>query len=268
MRLGIGSFTYPWAVASTDSAGARLLDARALLRRAGALGVRVVQFADNLPLDRLSEKALDDLGAMAGDMDLRIEVGTRGIDEANLRAYAALAARFGASFVRVVVDRAEDRPHPDDIEKRLEPVLPDLERAGICLAIENHDRLPARVLAGMVERLGFPRVGVCLDTANSLGALDDLDTVLSELARFAVSVHVKDVVARRAPHGLGFAIEGCPAGTGQIDVPKTLDALRRAGRDVSVVLEQWPPSEADLGATVAKEASWAEESIAYLRTLV
>ena len=45
--------------------------------------------------------------------------------------------------------------------------MPEFRAAGIQLAVENHDRFPASVLARLVERLGPDQAGICLDTVNS-----------------------------------------------------------------------------------------------------
>ena len=59
MKLGISSYTYPWAVGVGDEIPAVRLDAFGLLLRAQALGVRVLQLADGLALHQLSAADLD-----------------------------------------------------------------------------------------------------------------------------------------------------------------------------------------------------------------
>ena len=55
MRLGISSFTYVWSVGVPGFfAPSQPLAPGGLLEKAVQLGVRVVQIADNLPLDRLT----------------------------------------------------------------------------------------------------------------------------------------------------------------------------------------------------------------------
>jgi hypothetical protein len=67
---------------------------------------------------------------------------------------------------------------------------------------------------------------------------------------------------------MGFVVEGLPTGQGMLDLPWLLGRLRLLGRDPDAILEQWTPPEPDLAATIAKEAAWAVESIAYLRRLI
>ncbi len=265
MRLGIGSYTYPWAIGIAGHPPDRPLTAADLLKKAADLGVGVVQICDNLPLDRMGEQDLNALAADARARGIAIEVGTRDIRPDHLRIYLALARRLGSPILRVVVDAEEHRPSPDEVVALLTPLLPEFERAGVCLAIENHDRFAARVLAGIVDRLGSAHVGVCLDTVNSFGALEGPEAVVEALAPFTVNLHVKDFEIHRAGSQLGFTVEGRPAGQGRLNVPWLLERLRAAGRDPNAILELWTPPAADLPATIAREDTWARESIAALR---
>jgi sugar phosphate isomerase/epimerase len=246
----------------------RPLTAEGLLRKAVELGVRVVQIADNLPLDRLSGAELDALAVLADRSGIDLEVGTCGIDPDHLRAYLRLAVRLRSPLVRVVIDTETSHPSPDEAVATLREVVPQFARAGVCLAIENHDRFRAATLADILERLGGRHVGVCLDTANSLGCGEGLDTLVRVLGRWVVNLHVKDFRAVRLPHKKGFVIEGCPAGQGLVDVPGLLTALRGLGRNPNAILELWPPPAGTPAESVAREDAWAVESIRYLRPFV
>jgi sugar phosphate isomerase/epimerase len=177
----------------------------------------------------------------------------------------ALALR--APLVRVIIERT---PHPSTTEvvESLRAVVPEYARANVALAIENHDRFPAATLATMVEQLDSRHVGICLDTANSIGCAEGLETLLRVLGRWVINLHVKDIRIHRPPHRRGFLVEGCPAGQGQVDIPWVLKELRAQGRDPNAILEQWPPPEATIAESVAKEEAWAAESIRYLRRFI
>lgn len=268
MRLGIGSYTFTWAVGVPGFPPPEPLTAPRLLERAAALGVGVVQICDNLPLDRLCEGELEALRARAGELGVQVEVGTRGIRPDHLRAYLALARRFRSPVLRVVIDTTEHHPEPDEVVRLLAPLMPEFECAGVHLAIENHDRFPARVLARIVERLASPCAGVCLDTVNSFGALEGPEVVIETLAPYTVNLHVKDFVIRRAGHQMGFTIEGAPAGEGRLDIPRLIAAIRSAGRDPNAIVELWTPPAGSIAETIAREAAWAQRSVAYLRGLL
>jgi sugar phosphate isomerase/epimerase len=269
MRLGIGSYTYVWSVGVPGyPAPPRPLTAAGLLAKAAELGVRVVQIADNLPLDKLRDGEIDELARRAARAGIELEVGTRGVRPDHLRRYLGLAVRLGSPVLRVVPDADGDKPGPDEVAAALRSVAPEFERAGVTLAVENHDWFPAAVLAGIMERVGSPAVGVCLDTANSIGCLEWFDTVLAALARWTVNLHVKDFDVVRPPHHKGFVVEGRPAGRGRLDVPGLLAVLRMAWRDPNAIVELWPPPEPTIEAAVAKEEAWARESVSYLRQFI
>ena len=54
MKLGLGTYAYAWAIGIAGYAPAQPMDAFAFVRRAAALGVRVVQIADD-PFDPLGK---------------------------------------------------------------------------------------------------------------------------------------------------------------------------------------------------------------------
>jgi sugar phosphate isomerase/epimerase len=264
LKLGISSYTYTWAVGVPGYPVATPLTVWGLLQKAATLGVRVVQVADNLPLHRLELGEVARLAESAAARGIQFEVGARGIAPEHLLCYLELAQRLASPFVRVVIDTATHHPSPDEVVTTLNRVLPRFAAADTLLAIENHDRFRVDALVSMLGRLEGP-VGVCLDTVNSLGALEGPEVVVAGLAPWAVNLHVKDFVVQRADHMMGFTVEGRPAGEGQLDVEWLLAELRKAGRDCNAILELWTPPEADVEATAAKEEAWAQRSIANLR---
>jgi sugar phosphate isomerase/epimerase len=269
VRLGISSYTFVWGIGVPGyPPPPRPMTPEGLLERAEALGVRVVQFADNLSLNCLDDGDLAVLRQDAERRQIDMEVGTCGIDPGNLHSHLRLAQFFKSPIVRVVLDTADCRPTPDEVVATLRGVLPAFERAGVTLAIENHDRFPSTTLAEILDRIDSPCAGICLDTANSLGCLEGVETVLEVLGPRTVNLHIKDFEIFRPRHQKGFIIEGRPAGQGRLDIPRLLARLQTLGRDPNAILELWPPPEADSAAAAAKEAIWAAESVSYLRRLI
>ena len=269
MKLGLGSYAYAWAIGVPGyPAPSEPMGVMALLQRAVDLGVRVLQIADNLPLDELSESERDALQERATSEGVAIEVGTRGVRPDHLRTYLRLAARFGSPILRVVVDTADHHPEPDEVVALAKEVIPEFEAAGVCLAIENHDRFSVKTLADMCGRIGSDCVGICLDTVNSFGSLEGPEVVVEALGPLVVNLHVKEFTVRRVDHNMGFVVEGRPAGQGLLNMPWLLGRLADFGRDVNAIVELWPPPEATMAATVAKEDDWAVESVRYLRGLI
>ena len=268
MQLGISSFTYTWAVGVPGHPPAQPMAAVDLLGKAASLGLSLIQVCDNLPLDRLLPEELDAFERRAAELGISVEVGTRGIGPVHLRTYLRLAERLRSPILRTITDTADHRPSEDEVVETLKSVMPDFERAGVCLALENHDRFKVRTLVHILERVGSEHVGICLDTVNSFGALEGPDVVVAALGPWAVNLHVKDFAVQRAGHKMGFSVEGRPAGGGQLDIPWLLQTLCAQGRDLNAILELWTPPAESLAATIAKEDAWAAESVEYLRRLI
>jgi 3-oxoisoapionate decarboxylase len=266
-RLGLGSYGVAWAIGVPGYEQPKApMDAFGLLRFADELGLKLIQIADNLPLHLLSEQERVRLRDEAQERGVSIEVGTRGILREVLSPYIELAQFFGSPILRVVVDTKEHHPSPDEVVSLIRTALPQLQAAGITLAIENHDRFKVRTLAEIIEQIDSPMVGICLDTVNSFGSLEGPEIVLDVLGRYVVNLHVKEFVIHRVPHNMGFIVTGKPAGQGMLDVPWLLEKLQ--GREFNAIIETWLSPEDTMEATVAKELDWVRQSTTYLRTLI
>src|SRR4029453_5082387 len=109
------------------------------------------------------------------------------------------------------------------------------------------------------------RVGICLDTANSIGALEGPEVVVETLGPYVSCLHLKDFAVTRFPHLQGFTVEGRPLGGGMLDVRWLRWRLKAFGREFNAIVEQWVPPEATNEETIRKERRWAEQSIAAAR---
>jgi 3-oxoisoapionate decarboxylase len=265
VRLGIGSFAYAWAIGVPGFPPERPMTALELVRRAAALDVGLIQVGDNLPLSALSQAELTALATEADARGVAIEVGTRGIAPEHLERYLELATFFASPIVRVVIDTPDHHPDPDEVVATLAALMPAFERSQVILAIENHDRFRAATLVDVIDAIDSPSVGICLDTINSLGALEGPAEVTAALAPHVVSLHVKDVAIRRSNETMGFTVEGRPAGAGMIDIPWMVAEMRANARAPNAILELWPPRRPELAESIAIEDAWVVASVRYLR---
>jgi sugar phosphate isomerase/epimerase len=275
MKLGLGTYGCAWAIGVNGYPRPQNpLDASAFLQWAGALGLHLVQIADNLPLHSLSPKDRANLKHEADQLGIAIEVGTRGIQHEHLHTYLAIAQEMGSGILRVVVDSAEHHPTPDEVVDILRPIMPTFAQANVILAIENHDRFKVKTLVDIIQRLDSPYVGICLDTVNSFGSLEGSQVVVETLAPYVVNLHVKEFVIKRLDHNMGFSITGAPTGQGMMDVPWLLAELDKHGRKYNAIIETWlspvrnADDQIDMEATIAIEADWVRESVSYLRTII
>lgn len=267
--LGLGSYGVAWAVGVPGfAAPAQPLDARGLLHVAHDLGLKLVQIADNIPLHTLSQETRAALRAEADRLHITVEVGTRGIQPDNLETYLAIAQEFDSPILRVVVDTATFHPTPEEVVALLRPFLERFTEMGITLAIENHDRFKAKTFAEIITTLDHPRVGICLDTVNSFGAMEGPAIVVETLGPYVVNLHVKEFVIKRMKHSMGFVVTGSPAGQGMLDVAWLMESLRGYGRNFNAIIETWLSPAETTAATIELEHDYVRQSVRFLRTLI
>jgi sugar phosphate isomerase/epimerase len=267
MRLGIGTYTYTWAVGVPGHLPEIPLTAADLVRRTNAAGLRCLQIADNLPLEQLTTEERHELAELAQGRRVAIEVGARRMTGEHLGRLIDVAAFFGSHTLRFVIDGPGYEPSVDDVVGVIREALPRLREAGVRLALENHDRLQAEEFRDIVKRTDEEQVGICLDPVNSMGAGEAVGEVARVLAPYTLTLHLKDFTVRRVSHMMGFVVEGTPAGQGMLDIPWLLEEVRSHARSESAILELWTPPESDPAKTVAKEARWVEDSLRYLKPL-
>ncbi len=242
VRLGVGSYTWPHEVERGQLTASQIID------RTEKFGLDCVQLCDNLPWDSL-------LRLHANSMP--IELGATGLKL--LPSWIDLARKLHSPILRLVIDSADHHPDAVDVIAFVRTLLPRLESQGTILAIENHDRFPASVLARIVTELDSLVVGICLDTANSMGAGEGIDAVLETLASHVVCLHLKAISIQRVPNKMGFRVEGAKPNEGVVDFATTWTAISAHGRCQSVILEQWPPDP-------KLEYEWAEAGIAWMKS--
>ncbi len=265
MRLGISSWSVPWAIGVAGTpAPARPLGPLDLLELAAEAGAEVLQVADNLPLHPLPHSQWTALGSAAAACDVALEVGSRGLQPDHLLLYLDIAQATGARLVRTLPHDGDDRPDFDEALRRLRAIARAYEQAGVTLAIENHDFYPSQWLRDLVDAANSPAVGVCLDAVNNLGLGESFREVLANLGDRTVNFHCKDYTIRRKPTMLGFDVEGAAAGCGMLN----LAAARRALRDdLSWIVESWLPWQGDGETTLQREREWLSTGLSNLRRL-
>jgi sugar phosphate isomerase/epimerase len=269
MEVGIGSYCLTWAIGvngypKPDSP----MPAEGLLDLASQLGVKRVQFADNMPLHHLDAVVLKRLSNQAKHCGISLEVGTRGSDPSLLLQYLDIAAILDAKLVRTLLTE----PDLEICKADLSEVLPAYAAIDVKLALENHGLHSSGELAKFICSMGSRVLGCCLDTVNSFGSLEGPEQVIRNLAPHTINLHLKDFVIRRHPHQMGFEILGAPAGQGRLDIPRLWNAVKTASSMADrpgpgVILESWVPWQANIADTIRLERQWLEESLAWLRVL-
>jgi len=268
MKLGIGSHTFPWAIGLPGATPARPLKPLHLLEKAQELGVGLVQFGPNMALGRLADHELADLIRHAKSWNIDLEMATVGITPELLRERIKFARRFGIILLKTTPEDPAGRvPMRTEILNCLTSVVDELETSEIGLAIDNSS-IPAPELNGLLEHVGNPWLGAALDTASPLALLQGWQLSARVLAHRTLSLHIKDFVVQAAAHGMGFSIQGCPVGKGQLSVPWLVDSFAALRIKPSTIVESWTPAQKTLEETIALEQQWARQGVDYLRRFI
>lgn len=267
MRIGVGTYTYPWATGKYTMNN--VLPVSDLLDRAGRLpGVRVVQLCDHSDAEKLAGGELDKVLRRAGDLGLALQAGTRGIEPSHLMMFLEASERLGGDLVRSMLPQTGPGSDYPGAKAMLREVLPEYERRGMKLSLENHDRNLSCDLRQLIEDVGSPALGICLDTVNSYGVCEDSRRILDTLVPVTNCFHSKDYRIDRIDYGLGFAITGTASGDGMLNLPDILERFDRAGVDPDIIVEQWTPRQESIDATLRLEEEWSHRSAAYLDGLL
>ena len=266
MKIGLSSWAFRWAAGTRDFRPAHPLTHQALLEKASTLGAEVVQICDNMPLDDLDDASLARLSDQAQRRGIVLEVGTTDTRREHMARFVEIAHLTGSHILRVVEDRQQWKPSLDDIVAELRALLPACHKYDVTVAIENHTSIGTRDLARLVQTVGDPHVGICLDTVNSIARLEGWREVVEVLAPYTVSLHLKDAVAVR--QGVGFYIAGRPLGKGSVDLHAVMDELRANGRQPNALFEAWMDGAQDGDATLRQEEQWIAVSLVYMRQLI
>jgi 3-oxoisoapionate decarboxylase len=265
INLGISSYTYTWAVGVQGSAPAMPLSAYDLVDKAREYGLKLLQIADNLPLEEKTVEQLTDLYNYSGKQDVALEMGARGLTREHTLKCLETAEKLHSPILRMVIDRPGYEPDLKSIINVISELVPEFRSRMIRLAIENHDRLQAREFEKIIQSIGSEWVGICLDSVNSMGAGEGFAEVSRILIPYTINLHIKDFTIRRVSHKMGIIIEGAPAGKGMLNIDELVSTLSETGLCSSAILELWTPPEPSIEGTILKEERWASESINYLK---
>jgi 3-oxoisoapionate decarboxylase len=268
MQFGLSSYTYTWAVGLPGSMPLKPVSAFDLIDKADSFGLKLLQLADNLPVEYWSEDELLDLLRYSGDRKVSIEMGGRGLTPEHTLKCLLAAEKLHSPILRMVIDSAGFEPGLESINGIIHDLLPEFKSRNIRLAIENHDRFRARDFERIIQAAGTEFVGICLDSVNSMGAGEGFEEVARILLPYTINLHIKDFTIRRVSHKMGIVIEGAPAGKGMLNIGDLVESLSIHNNCRSAILELWTPPESNIPDTISKEEAWATESIEYLKTLI
>jgi 3-oxoisoapionate decarboxylase len=267
MKFGLSSYTYTWAIGVPGSRPEEPLSPYGLIDKVFKSGLKLVQIADNLPLEGMSDEELKTIYDYSRKRHVEIETGSRGLSREHTLDCLLIAEKLHSPILRMVIDKPGLEPDLKSVIRIISDMVPEFRSRKIKLAIENHDRFKARQFEEIMLSVGSEWVGICLDSVNSMGAGEGFSEVSRILIPYTINLHIKDFTIRRVSHKMGIIIEGAPAGKGMLNIDELVSTLSETGLCSSAILELWTPPEPAIEDTILKEERWATESINYLKQI-
>lgn len=242
MRIGLTAYGTVFSMGLAPQAGRPRIKPIQLLERARACGL----VGAELPADLLAGENLEEVAHYVREHRLFLNIATGGYTPEKLAPALELGARLGVETVRTVVGGAQIGGDRRLIAQRwstfLEEVLTGLraatriaERAGVNLAVENHQDLASEELLWLCEAIGSPRFGITLDTGNPLATAEEPLDFFRRVGPHLKNVHLKDYWI--FPTDEGYRLARCPIGQGAIDFPQLFAILEQFCPDVTMSLE-------------------------------
>lgn len=254
IRLGLDTYTVHRALSAKDPS--LRLELEDLIERLGDLELEGLQIdPSHFPGDDAATLAR--LESVVDSYGYYVEFGMGGWDPARLARRAELTARFGGRAVRTFC--GSERNTQEELARFSDLAAPALRRAaeaadlfGVDIAVENHGDFTSAQLVELLERVGHPRVGACLDTGNSLFRREDPLECARALAPWARSMHLKDWTMELGAEGEPVWTEAV-IGEGKVPVAEILGVVLREGRDLDIALENPVRPGGDEAETVERE---------------
>jgi sugar phosphate isomerase/epimerase len=247
------------------------------VRRAAELQVDGVSlescFFDSLEAGYLGEikAALDERSlerVLAWGHPNGLEAGRNTAAWHEMNALIPKAQFMGADIMRIVASSLMFRhePHGPQIEAIVTMLRESVKIAadsGVVLALENHIDYTSAEIQQILERVDSPALKVNFDTGNTLRMMEDPVAAARRLGPFTVATHTKDVDAcRHVRPEEWYFFSSVPVGTGLIDMPGVVRALRDTGYQGVLAVES------DHHKDQQDEDRLVAESIAYLKRLL
>jgi sugar phosphate isomerase/epimerase len=261
--IGLGTYSFFWQHSELSPHRLTLAD---MLQLSSDESVEVFQICDYTQIEELSTSGLRELKATADDLGIALELGTRGVASAHLEKYLAMATALGVTTVRSMINTATEKPTLAEAQAQLEGALPAWADAGVHLALETYEQISSTDLVSLVEAVAHPNLGICLDPANSVAALENPRDVIDRTAPYVKNVHSKDFAFTRRGGWVGFTLEGVPLGTGLLDYDYLLEVVRPEERGINQIIEHWLPLGETIEDTIALENTWNTSNLQYLRS--
>ena len=242
MRIGLAVYGTTFSMGLHPASGRPTISARQLMDQALAAHLQGVE----IPVSLLEGEDISAVARSARERGLFITLATGGYTAEPLSESISLAAQLGAETVRTVVGGAKiggDRrplagrwqPFLQEVLTQLQEATATAEKAGVNLAVENHQDLASEELIWLCESIGSARFGINLDAGNPLATAEEPLDYFRRVAPYLKNVHLKDYAIYLSEEG--YRLVRCPLGQGVIDFPALFKILASSCPDITMSVE-------------------------------
>lgn len=261
MDIGISTYAFYWHLSERVKRPWEIQD---VLQETAAVGAKVLQVCDYAPLDGMGGPQLAAIRTMASDLDIDLELGTKGVHPDHLARYLDIAEALDAKLLRTMLVVPSHTPSIVEAKDILANVLPRLERQGVQLALETYEQVPTAELVQLVSTFDNPHIGICSDPANTVAILENPKEVIDLTAPHVVNMHIKDFAFSRTEGSIGFTLSGVPLGEGLLPYDYMIEAIRPVERGINQIIEHWLSWQGSEDATLREELEWTRHSYNFL----
>jgi sugar phosphate isomerase/epimerase len=216
--------------------------------------------------DVLNEKGIE--GILAWGHPNGLEAGRNKDAWQEMNSLIPKARFMGVDIMRIVASSLmfRNEPHGPQIEAivaMLKESVKIAEDQGVVLAIENHIDYTSEEIYQILEEVDSDALKVNFDTGNTLRMMEDPVAAARRLGPYTVATHTKDVDAcRHVRPEEWYFFSSVPVGTGLIDIPGVVKALKETGYEGMLAVES------DHHKDNQDEDTLVAESVAYLKKLI
>jgi 3-oxoisoapionate decarboxylase len=242
MRIGLAVYGTVFSMGLHPASGRPTISVQQLMEQALSAHLQGVE----IPVSLLKDEDIPAIARAAREQGLFITLATGGYAAEPLSESISLAAQLGAETVRTVVGGAKIGGDRRPLAGRWQPFLQEVliqlkeatvsaEKAGVNLAVENHQDLASEELLWLCESIGSARFGINLDTGNPLATAEEPLDYFRRVAPYLKNVHLKDYAIYLSEEG--YRLVRCPLGQGVIDFPALFKILAASRPDITMSVE-------------------------------
>jgi len=242
MRIGLAVYGTTFSMGLHPASGRSTISVQQLMEQALAVHLQGVE----IPVSLLEGEDIPTVARAARERGLFITLATGGYTTGPLSEAIRLGAQLGAETVRTVVGGAKiggDRrplagrwqPFLQEVLTQLQEATATAEKAGVNLAVENHQDLASEELIWLCESIGSTRFGINLDAGNPLATAEEPLNYFRRVAPYLKNVHLKDYAVYLSEEG--YRLVRCPLGQGVIDFPALFKILAASCPNITMSVE-------------------------------